>query len=325
MSEQRVDRAVGAVVGSAVGDALGAPFEFGPAGQYTARFPAPVLSGVGEMAGGGGFGWSPGEFTDDTQMAIVQAESLLACGGFDGADLFERFRVWAADAPDVGVQTRAALRSGLPWHRAAAEFYERSGRAAGNGSIMRAAPTAVWASALPEQQSDELARAVAALTHGDPAAGWGTVILHRLITTALHGNDPWAAIDDAVAALPVGQERFAEMLAADWSPTATTLPNGTVWTCLAQAVWAVRRATCFEDAVTAAIDLGDDTDTVAAVAGGLAGALWGAAAIPPRWTAPLHGHVTTSDGRRTYAHADLVTLTERLLTARPTHDWRSRS
>lgn len=172
MSDIDVHRAIGAVVGSAVGDALGAPFEFGPAGRYSARFPEPVLTGDGEMVGGGSFGWSAGAFTDDMQMAILQAESLIDCRGFDGADLFDRFRTWAVDAPDVGLQTRAALRSGLPWTRAAAAHFRATGRAAGNGSIMRAAPTAVWAASLPTEQNVALAVATAGITHGDPAAGW---------------------------------------------------------------------------------------------------------------------------------------------------------
>ena len=317
VNEAHVQRAIGAVVGSAVGDALGAPFEFGPAGQYSARFPEPVLDGTGEMIGGGGFGWSPGEFTDDTQMALVQAESLLECRGFDGADLFDRFRIWASDAPDVGVQTSAALRSGLPWDRAATEHYRRTGRAAGNGSIMRAAPTAVWAASLPTKQNVALAAATAGVTHGDPAAAWGTVILHRMIAAALHGDDPWAALAAAISALPPGQERFAEMLDPGWTPSDATLPNGTVWTCLAQAVWSVRRAARFEEAVTAVIDLGDDTDTVAAVAGGLAGSIWGAEAIPPRWTSHLHGRITTRSGVRSYDHAGLIDLAHRLVAAVP--------
>jgi ADP-ribosylglycohydrolase len=74
-------RALGAVIGSAIGDALGAPFEFGPAGAYRVRFPERIVGGIGEMVRGGSFGSAPSEFTDDTQMAIVQAESLLAGGG----------------------------------------------------------------------------------------------------------------------------------------------------------------------------------------------------------------------------------------------------
>ncbi|MFD4810832.1 ADP-ribosylglycohydrolase family protein, partial [Streptomyces sp. NPDC058418] len=79
------DRAVGAVVGSAVGDALGAPFEFGPEGAFSARFPRP--GGGGEMCGGGG--WDPGEATDDTQMAVLVAESRGVRGGGEPAPRVE--------------------------------------------------------------------------------------------------------------------------------------------------------------------------------------------------------------------------------------------
>src|SRR3954468_22426163 len=116
----RSHRVAGAMVGSAVGDALGAPFEFGPPGRFSARFPSPARGEKTEMCGGGSLGWAPGEFTDDTQMALLTAESLLERGGIEGADLFGRFRRWAVLAPDVGIQTRAVLGSGLPWDQAAA-------------------------------------------------------------------------------------------------------------------------------------------------------------------------------------------------------------
>ncbi|MFD7948252.1 ADP-ribosylglycohydrolase family protein, partial [Streptomyces sp. NPDC059744] len=135
----RQDRVVGAVVGSAVGDALGAPFEFGPAGVYTTRFP----EGVGAMCGGGG--WDPGEATDDTQMAVLVGESLLERDGLDLADMFGRFRRWAAGEPkDIGLQTEYVLTSGDPWDVAAALHFQVEGRAAGNGSLMRAATSAVY-------------------------------------------------------------------------------------------------------------------------------------------------------------------------------------
>src|SRR4051794_39766467 len=106
----RAHRVAGALIGSAVGDALGAPFEFGPPGRFTARFP-PATRGVHtEMCGGGSSGRAPGEFTDDTQMALLLATSLLECGGFDESDVFARFGQWAA---------------------------------AGNGSLMRTTPAAI--------------------------------------------------------------------------------------------------------------------------------------------------------------------------------------
>ena len=315
MSERAFrQRVLGAVIGSAVGDALGAPFEFKSAGLYSRTFPSPVIGGIGEMIGGGRFEWAPGEFTDDTQMAILQAESVLATGGVDGADLFERFRVWSRDADDVGIQTRSVLSSKLPWDEAAADHYRRNpDRGAGNGSLMRATPTAVYFAGQPADVTIAAARESSQVTHGDPAAGWGTALYHLMIGAAVLGDDPFLALDEGRARLPADQDRYRTMLAATWTPGDTSLPNGTVWTCLAQAVWAVRHHDSFTDAVVAAIDLGGDTDTVAAVAGALAGASHGIQGIPSRWTTYLHGHVTTADGPRTYRLADLQRLALRLV------------
>ncbi|MFF3058860.1 ADP-ribosylglycohydrolase family protein [Streptomyces sp. NPDC057909] len=267
----RQDRVVGAVVGSAVGDALGAPFEFGPAGVYTTRFP----EGVGAMCGGGG--WDPGEATDDTQMAVLVGESLLERDGLDLADMFGRFRRWAAGEPkDIGLQTEYVLTSGDPWDLAAALHFQVDGRAAGNGSLMRAATM-------------DAARRIAALTHGDRAAWEGTAVLHDLIRMALNGDDPLTALPGALAAVHDEQrERWATVLAPDWHPGLATEFNGAVWPCLGTAVWALRTTRTFEAALAAAIDVGGDTDTVAAVTGGLAGAVHGRDAIPSRWTEPLH-------------------------------------
>ncbi|MFE7792266.1 ADP-ribosylglycohydrolase family protein [Streptomyces sp. NPDC057460] len=276
----RQDRVVGAVVGSAVGDALGAPFEFGPAGVYTSQFPA----GVGAMCGGGG--WDPGEATDDTQMAVLVGESLLERDGLDLADMFGRFRRWAAGEPkDIGLQTEYVLTSGDPWDLAAALHFQVDGRAAGNGSLMRAATM-------------DAARRIAALTHGDRAAWEGTAVLHDLIRVALNGDDPLTALPGALAAVHADQcERWATVLASDWHPGLATEFNGAVWPCLGTAVWALRTTRTFEAALAAAIDVGGDTDTVAAVTGGLAGAVHGRDAIPSRWTEPLHVPLPGYGGR----------------------------
>src|SRR5687768_2138071 len=161
----RSHRVAGALVGSAVGDALGAPFEFGPPGQFSARFSAPARGAKTEMCGGGSLGWEPGEFTDDTRMALLVAESLLENDGLAEADLFDRFRRWAeAEPPDIGNQTRAVLRSGRPWDVAAAEHFAATGRAAGNGSLMRATPSAIWFSRFGTEATMDAARRISALT-----------------------------------------------------------------------------------------------------------------------------------------------------------------
>ena len=131
----QIRRAIGAIVGFATGDALGAPFEFGPAGAFSARFPA--VEPGGEMCGGGG--WEPGEATDDTQMAVLVADSLLEHGGLDLPDIFARFQHWAASEPkDIGLQTEAVLTGGDPWDLAAGIHFQVTGHAAGNGSPARA-------------------------------------------------------------------------------------------------------------------------------------------------------------------------------------------
>ncbi|MEZ0111893.1 ADP-ribosylglycohydrolase [Catenulispora sp. EB89] len=309
----RVARAIGAVVGSAVGDALGAPFEFGPAGAFSAKYPAPG-STTSEMGGGGG--WDPGEATDDTQMAVLVADSLLERGGLDPADIFERFRRWAASDPkDIGTQTESVLTSGDPWDSAAGLHFWITGHAAGNGSLMRASTSAVYFAAAGREATMDAARRIAALTHGDRAAWEGTAVFHELVRLALAGEDPIAALPEVVELIhPDHRERYAAILAPDWHPSMATEFNGAVWPCLASAVWAVRTTPDYEAAVRAAVDLGGDTDTVAAVTGGLAGAVHGFDAIPARWTEALHVPVP-GWGDRVLRYPDLVVMAERLVGA----------
>ncbi|MFC9861937.1 MULTISPECIES: ADP-ribosylglycohydrolase family protein [unclassified Streptomyces] len=303
----RTARVSGAVVGSAAGDALGAPFEFGAAGAFTARFP----DGVGTMCGGGG--WDPGEATDDTQMAVLVGESLLERGALDLPEMFGRFRRWAAGDPkDIGLQTEDVLTSGDPWDLAAALHFQVNGRAAGNGCLMRATTSAVYFAGAGRAATMDAARRIAALTHGDRAAWEGTALFHELVRVALAGGDPLAAVPDALEHVHEDHRaRWAANLAPGWHPDRATEFNGAVWPCLGTALWALRTTDCFENALVAAVDVGGDTDTVAAVTGGLAGAVYGAAAIPERWTEPLHVPLP-GYGDRVLRTDDLVSLAEQL-------------
>src|SRR3954470_7995709 len=305
----RSHRVAGALVGSAVGDALGAPFEFGPPGRFSARFPTPARGAKTEMCGGGSLGWEPGEFTDDTQMALLVAESLIENDGLEEADLFGRFRTWlSADPPDIGNQTRAVLGSGRPWDVAAAEHFARSRHAAGNGSLMRMTPAAIRFSRDGCDATMDAARRISALTHGDPSTGEGCAIFHELMRVALDGADPLAAIPSALAAVAdEHQDRWATVLAAEWTPADATESNGAVWPTLSQAVWALRKGSNFADVMRLVIDLGGDTDTVAAVAGGLAGAVFGMGGIPSRWAPAVHGRVP-GHGAKVWRLADLQQL-----------------
>ncbi|MFD7761491.1 ADP-ribosylglycohydrolase family protein [Streptomyces microflavus] len=303
----RAGRVAGAVIGSAVGDALGAPFEFGPAGVFSARFP----DGVSTLCGGGG--WDPGEATDDTQMAVLVGESLLERGGLDLPDVFDRFRRWAAGEPkDIGLQTEDVLTNGEPWDLAAALHFQVNGQAAGNGSLMRATTSAVYFAPAGRARTMDAARRIAALTHGDRAAWEGTAVFHELVRVALAGDDPLTALPETLGEVHADHRpRWAAVLAPGWHPALATEFNGAVWPCLGTALWALRTTDTFEAALAAAVDVGGDTDTVAAVTGGLAGAVYGIDAVPDRWTGLLHVPLP-GYGDRALRTPDLLILAEQL-------------
>ena len=295
----------GALVGSAVADALGAPFEFGRPGEYSDRFPEPLQDGGSEMIGGGTFDWAPGEFTDDTQMAVHVAESLVDNGlTLDRDDLWSRWRAWSVDAADVGITTRRALGFD-DWRDVVHPDPERTGA---NGALMRSTPFALLPT--PREVVQSWVVHQAAMTHAHPDAGHGAWLAVAAIRSAIEGGDPFTVLHGEVERLPVGpRERFAAVLGGDWHPMGSHTENGGVWVCLATAVWAVRGAGTYEESVVRAIDCGGDTDTVACVAGALAGAIHSIDAIPIRWLNDLHG---SPDGRRTLRTDDLVILAGRL-------------
>lgn len=305
------ERAAGVLLGLAAGDALGAPYEFA----------APVRPEDAAPVGGGIADWAPGEWTDDTQMAVCIAE-VTAAGSTSTAAIGGKFLRWYEGGPaDVGNQTRAVLTgvvdgAELP-ARAAAHFAANPRNAAGNGSLMRTAPVAL--AALGDDAALlRLAREVSALTHGDPLAGDACALWCVAIDRAVR-EDRLDGIHDGLALLedPDTRAQWAAWIAAAESDDPQSFrPNGFVVTALQAAhaaitqtpVPAARPERHFEDALRAAVAIGDDSDTVAAIAGGLLGARWGAAAIPADWLTILHGW----PGLRA---ADLVELARRTVAA----------
>jgi ADP-ribosyl-[dinitrogen reductase] hydrolase len=295
LTAAQLDRACGVLLGTAAGDALGAAYEFGPP-----RGPELEVA----MVGGGGFGWEPGEWTDDTSMAIAIAEVAAA-----GADLrheealdtlVQRWHEWSRHAKDVGVQTRSVLsragRDSITAQKTRSEsaaLHKLTGRTAGNGSLMRTAPLAL-AYLDDEAALVEATRAVSELTHYDPEAGdacvlWCCAIRHAILTGALDARiglqhipterrDIWAArLDAAEKAQPsdfTNNGWVVEALRAAWSAITTTpIPTD-------HPAEGVFRADHLRLALDAAVRGGGDTDTVAAIAGGLLGAAYGASAVP---------------------------------------------
>jgi ADP-ribosylglycohydrolase len=264
------------------------------------------------MVGGGP--WERGEWTDDTSMAIAIAE--VAATGADLRDssaqdaIVQRWYAWSRSAKDVGIQTgsvlTAAARNGVITAASAraesAKHHERTGRTAGNGSLMRTAPVALRYLD-DEDAMVEAARAISELTHFDPDAGdacvlWCSAIRHAVLTGELNVRIGMPHIESGRRGL------WSERLdAAESARPASFTNNGWVVAAL-QAAWSaiattpvpvddpdagVFRAHHLGLALDAAVRAGYDTDTVAAIAGGLLGAAYGASAVPGRWRYLLHG------------------------------------
>jgi ADP-ribosyl-[dinitrogen reductase] hydrolase len=297
LTSAQKDRAAGVLYATAAGDALGAPYEFGP----PLAPGTPVL-----MKGGGSFGWGVGEWTDDTSMALPIAWAALRGADLRKADVQDRivasWVAWAAVTTDVGNQTRIVLGdieadpSAAAAVEAAARLHRRTGRTAGNGSLMRTAPVAL-AFLHDKDALVEAATAISALTHHDPEAGEACVLWCLAIRHAvLDGEFDLRA---GLRRLPadrvrVWSDRIAE---AEENPPASFDKNGWVVHAL-QAAWsAISRtpvpanqpARHLQLALEEAVRGGRDTDTVAAIAGGLLGARWGASAVPLAWQRVLHG------------------------------------
>lgn len=297
-----VDRARGVLVGLAVGDALGAPVEFEPPAAIRGR-----RAELFALPGGGSFGWAPGEFTDDTQMALVLASHLRARGGqLDQDALAHEFARWAQNAADVGNQTRAVLGAvtrGERWQDAVRSL---APDAEGNGSLMRVAPVALASASL--ESALELAAAQSVVTHPNATCVAACQFLARLLWAALATGE----LDVSAAAANLRVESVQRAVAAS-RETGEPAMSGWVLHTLTGALWAVRGASSFEDALWRAVALGHDADTVGAVAGALAGARWGMSGIPDFLSARLQSRHPSF--RADYPAA-LVQLADELLGAR---------
>jgi ADP-ribosyl-[dinitrogen reductase] hydrolase len=237
-------------------------------------------------------------------MAVVLAESLLANDlTLDRDHLFASWREWASGAADIGNTTRHAL-SFERWQDVSHRNPEMT---AANGALMRAFPIALLD--VDDSTRREWTLKQAALTHAHPDAGFGAWLGVAMMRAALEGKDVFERLNTELQELPSeSRDRFAPILAESWEPSMLRGGNGSVWGCLACAVWAVRGAKSFEDAVVRAVNVGDDADTVACVAGALAGAKFTEQGIPSRWLAYVHGTANS----KTYRLEDLELLARRL-------------
>lgn len=275
--EQALDRAKGCLLGLAIGDAVGTTLEFLPRDR----------SHVHDMVGGGPFKLNPGEWTDDTSMALCLADNYLAKGNFDLIDYAASLGRWYLSGEnshngrcfDIGNATRTAieerLKNGGLWYGNAAPS------TAGNGSIIRLAPTAIFCRhSLSATWRDSAAQSQC--THRALEAISCCRLLGAQLHLALNGADKEETLSPMIRPL---RPRALIINAGEYKEKTRDQirSSGYVIDTLEAALWAVWNTDNFKDAILLAANLADDADSVAATAGQIAGALYGVSGMPEEW------------------------------------------
>lgn len=299
MKKNLLDLVEGGILGSVIGDALGVPGEFLSREELLAD---PIT----DMRGGGAHGQPAGTWSDDTSMILATVDSLI-CRGLDFDDQMRRFSEWLWDAKytargevfDVGSATKQAIFNyvkGMP----AMECGERSDFGCGNGSLMRILPTALYLVGQREDaRLDDRTAAVihgtSACTHAHPRCQMACGIYCSVVFHLCGGGDLRAAVRAGVRqALAYYRDKPAFAHVFGGFESLTTVENwleeqvestGYVLHTLQAALWCLLTCEDYASCVRKAANLGRDTDTTAAVAGGLAGLWYGEGAIPREWTA----------------------------------------
>ena len=284
------DKFRGAMLGLACGDALGTTVEFKPRGRFE-----PLT----DIVGGGPFGLKAGEWTDDTSMALCLAESLLAKKGTDLRDQLERYTFWwihgensvTGHCFDIGNTVRAALENYAATDSPLAGSTDPM--TAGNGSIMRLAPAALFYATSPIDKFLTRLAESSQTTHGAAEAVHACQLFGYLIRRALSSQTK-----SEIFAL---DSEFLENLAPDFSSKIRAIGeqnyigkdefdirgSGYVVDSLEAALWAFDSTSSFEEGALKAVNLGDDADTTGAIYGQIAGAFYGEKGIPKHWLKKL--------------------------------------
>jgi ADP-ribosylglycohydrolase len=297
----------GCLLGLAVGDAVGTTLEFARPGTFEP---------IDDMIGGGPFGLRPGQWTDDTSLALCLGESLLECAGFNPIDQLQRYLRWWREGHlsstgscfDIGSTTRTALG-----------MFERTGQAwsgptdpdfAGNGSLMRLAPVPMFY-ACQFSMAIERAAESSRTTHGAQTAVDACRYFAGLVTGALSGTSKDELLSSSYSPIPGYWKKHA--LAPEIDEVARgsfrnhhppqIRGTGFVVRTLEAALWAFYNTSSFRDGCLGVVNLGEDADTTGAVYGQLAGAYYGVGDIPEKWLKRLYdAQLITSMADKLYRH-----------------------
>lgn len=291
---EKIDRYRGSLLGLAVGDAVGTTLEFKPPGTFTP---------IKDMVGGGPFQLKPGEWTDDTSMALCLAKSLIEKQGFDPVHQLQKYLQWYRQGHlsstgrcfDIGGTVQQALRrfedTGEPFCGSIDPL------SAGNGSIMRLAPVPMFYAANPEEAIVK-AKDSSRTTHGAATAVDACRYLAALIVGAINGISKEELLESRYSSIYNYWENNRLVEEIDEIATGSfkhrqppeIKGTGYVVKSLEAALWAFYHSNSFAEGCLLAVNLGDDADTTGAVYGQLAGAFYGEEGIPKSWREKLAKH-----------------------------------
>ena len=271
------DRARGCLVGQFVGDALGSQVEFMSSRQIKSRFP----DGVREIAQSLTWNTLPGQITDDSEMALALARTLVKTGRYDGRAVLSAYRAWLGSGPfDCGNTIRSSLK-GCPNPDSQA-----------NGALMRISPLGIWGVSQDRERLWQAAGEDAMLTHIHPVCVQVNRIFAALLAEAIRTEKDGKALCAELLRRPEGfsgapvipEVRDCMLRAESEKPVLDGMNKGWVLLAFQNALWQLLHAGSFEDAVVDTVMGGGDTDTNAAICGALMGAVCGYHAIPSRWS-----------------------------------------
>ena len=266
-----------AVMGLVVGDALGVPVEFKTRDTFH----------VDDMIGYGTYNQPPGTWSDDSSLTLATMESIIRKGGIDPADMMWDFSRWlnhAAFTPygkvfDVGGTTEAAIRrfnSGVEPLKCGLNHYKHNG----NGSLMRILPLALFPSSMNDINE------VSSLTHAHEISRRACRLYVGTAEQLLKGASLW----EVIGCSGIWVKEFSQIPKIYKLNRDEIRSTGYVVDTLEAALWCVYHTSSYRDCVLTAVNLGGDTDTIAAVAGGLAGIIYGCggeSGIPDEWIAQI--------------------------------------
>lgn len=271
------ERALGAYLGLAIGDALGATVEF--------MLPREIRHRYGEhreIIGGGWLKLNPGRVTDDTEMSLALGRALVASNGWNANAVADEFVAWLRSKPvDIGNTCRRGIRRYMMDGSLSGPVSEGDG---GNGAAMRILPLAL-ATLHDDAAYREQALAQAHITHNHPLSDAGTLALGDMVRRLVRGSD----IKECREIANVLLQEHPQFRFDPWPGRASGYIVDTVQTVLHYFF----NSDSFERCVVDTVNCGEDADTTGAIAGMLAGALYGAGSIPQRWLSKLDPRVTS--------------------------------